>query len=104
MAQMTHCSQVVVLDVSGLSPITDFLVLATGTSTRQMRSVCDDIEEIGKPLGFKPLTASGADGETWIVQDFIDVVVHVFSREARLFYDLDGLWGDAKVVDWQPVK
>ncbi len=104
LSQQLHCQRVVILDVSGISPITDFLLIATGSSARQMRSICDQIEELGRPMGFRPLTASGAEGETWIVQDFIDVVVHVFSEEARLFYDLDGLWGDAKTVDWQTEK
>lgn len=101
MAAATHCRDVAVLDVSGISPITDFLVLATGTSGRQMASVVADIEEMGAPMGFKPITQSGLDGESWIVQDFVHAVVHVFSHTARQFYDLDNLWGDAKTVEWQ---
>jgi ribosome-associated protein len=97
----SHCKDVVVLDVSGISPITDYLVVATGTSARQMKTVCEEIEELGEPRSFKPLTQSGLEGTTWAVQDFVDVVVHVFTPEARGFYDLDGLWGDATKVDWQ---
>ena len=101
MAADTRCVDVVVLDVSGVSPITDFLVIGTGTSARQMRSVCDDIEELAKPIGFKPLTRAGHDGATWILTDFVNVVVHIFSAEARGYYDLDNLWGDGVRVEWK---
>jgi ribosome-associated protein len=101
MAADTRCVDVVVLDVSGVSPITDFLVIGTGTSARQMRSVCDDIEELAKPMGFKPLTRAGHDGGTWILTDFVNVVVHIFSTEARGYYDLDNLWGDGVRVEWK---
>ena len=56
---------------------------------------------MGKTSGFTALSIAGYEGESWILADFVDVVVHVFSAEARLFYDLDNLWGDAKRVDFQ---
>ena len=89
------------LDVSRVSPVTDFYVIATGSSGRQMRSVANEIEEFGDGQSFKPLGRHGHDGELWILTDFVDVVVHLFSPEGRAYYDLDGLWGDAVVVDWQ---
>jgi ribosome-associated protein len=101
LAANTRCSNVVLLDVSNLSPVTDFLVLATGTSPRQMRAVCDDIEEMALPQGNRPLSHAGYDGESWMLIDFVDVVIHVFSHEARQFYDLDNLWGDAPKVEWK---
>ena len=101
MAADTRCSNVVVLDVSAISPVTDFLVLATGTSARQMRSVTDDIEEMAQPMGYKALTRAGYEGENWILVDFVTVVVHIFDGEARNYYDLDNLWGDGQKVDWQ---
>jgi ribosome-associated protein len=66
-----------------------------------MRSVCDDIEELGQPLGYKSLTRAGYEGENWILVDFVTVVVHIFAPEARSYYDLDNLWGDGKKIDWQ---
>jgi ribosome-associated protein len=101
LAASTRCNNVVVLDVSGISPVTDFFVVATGTSPRQMRSVSDDIAELGEGQNFAPLSQSGQDGESWMLTDFVDVVVHLFSPDARQYYDLDGLWGDAKRVEWQ---
>jgi ribosome-associated protein len=97
----TRARNVVVLDVSGISPVTDFFIIATGTSPRQMRTVCDEVAEMAKPMGYKPLGVSGYEGESWILEDFVDVIVHVFSEEARSYYDLDGLWGDARKVEWE---
>jgi ribosome-associated protein len=90
------------MDVRGLSPITDFFVLATGTSARQMRTVMDEIQEFGPTKGYAPVSTSGYEGETWLLCDMVDVVVHVFNQESRMFYDLDSLWGDAKRVEWKP--
>ena len=90
------------LDVSNISPVTDYYVVVTGTSTRQMRTVIDEVAEMaGERFGMKPLSNSGYEGEQWILSDYVDVIVHVFSEEARGFYDLDNLWGDAKRVEWK---
>ena len=91
----------VVLDVSGISPVTDFLVLATGTSPRQMKTVIDDLEELAEGQGERALSRVGDDSASWTCVDFVDVVVHVFSQDARGYYDLDGLWGDAARVEWR---
>lgn len=101
MAANTRCDNVVVLDVRGISPITDYMVLATGTSARQMRTVCDDIADMAAEKGNRALARDGTDGELWMLIDFVDVVVHVFNAEARQFYDLDSLWGDAAKVEWK---
>lgn len=100
LAAATRCSKVAVLDVRGISPVTDYFVIATGTSDRQMRSVADQIEELGLPRKFKPLTAHDA-GNAWVLIDFFSVIVHIFTPESRNYYDLDGLWGDAPQVPWQ---
>jgi ribosome-associated protein len=90
-----------VLDVSAISPVTDFLVIATGTSQRQMQTVCDEIEERGQASDFRALSRSDDAASNWSVIDFVHVVVHLFNQDARSYYDLDGLWGDAKVVEWR---
>jgi ribosome-associated protein len=101
LAANTRCHNVVVLDVGGVSPVTDFLVLATGTSPRQMKTVCDDLEEMAESQNERPLSRVGDDSASWTCIDFVDVVVHVFSQDARGYYDLDGLWGDAPRVEWR---
>jgi ribosome-associated protein len=96
----TRCHQVVVLDVRGISPITDFLVLATGTSSRQMKSAADDAADLGEERDFRTLSRVGDESGTWFCADCFEVVIHVFSQEGRLHYDLDSLWGDAKRIEW----
>ena len=105
LAANTRCHNVVMLDVRGISPVTDYMVLATGTSPRQMKSVCDELAEWAEQRGQSPLSADvpgtvGGPGDSggWMLIDFVHVVVHVFSQDARAYYDLDGLWGDAKVT------
>ena len=101
MAANTRATSVVLLDVSRISPVTDYFIIATGSSARQMRTVCEDVAELGKSSSFPPLSTSGTDGEHWMLVDFVDVVIHVFSQEARQYYDLEALWGDAVKIDWQ---
>ena len=101
LAANTNCQNVVVLDVSAVSPVTDFLILATGTSPRQMQTVCDEVEEAGEGQDFKAFSRVGDDSASWTCIDFVHVVLHVFSQDARSYYDLDGLWGDAKPVEWR---
>jgi ribosome-associated protein len=101
LAHHTRCHGVIILDMAGVSAVTDFHVIATGTSARQMRSVCDEIDELAGNMGFPSFHRSGYEGETWIAVDYVDVVVHIFNQDARLYYDLENLWGDAKKVEWK---
>ena len=103
LAAQTHCNNIVILDVSAVSPITDFLVIATGTSARQMRTVCEEIQEMGAAQNVHTLSKTNFESENWVLVDFVDTIVHVFNTEARLFYDLDNLWGDGKKVEWREV-
>ena len=91
-----NCSNVVVLDLQGKSPATDFFLIATGTSSRQMRTVADEISKMAKEKSFTRFGRAGYDQARWILLDFIDVVVHIFDSEYRDYYDLEMLWGDAK--------
>lgn len=95
------CEEVVLLDLRGLSSITDFAVIASGTSERQMRSVLQHVEELGASRGFKPFRASTDDRAAWLLIDFVDVVVHLFEPNTRAHYDLEMLWGDAPRVEWE---
>jgi ribosome-associated protein len=104
MAAQTLCRDVLVLDLIGVSPVTDFFVIATGTSPRQMRAVCDEARELGAPRGFRALYHGGDQGPRWMLLDFFDVVLHAFDPTARLYYDLDNLWGDAPRVPWQTAE
>jgi ribosome-associated protein len=97
-AQDTHCTDVVVLDLQGISPATDFFVVATGTSNRQMRTVCDDVSKAARERGFRKYGRAGYEEAKWILLDFVDVVFHVFNEESREYYDLENLWPDATLL------
>ncbi len=89
------------MDLRGLSAVTDFTVICTGTSERQMRAVASKLTEYGKKVGEKPYGVSGLDACTWVLLDFVDVVVHIFAPAYRNYYDLELLWGDAPRVEWK---
>lgn len=95
------CEDVVVLDVRGKSQITDYIVIGTGTSDRQMRSVIQHIEELGMQRGFPAFRSNADERSTWLLSDFVDVVVHLFEPNTRAHYDLEMLWGDAGRVPWE---
>jgi ribosome-associated protein len=101
LADGRHCSDIVVLDLKGKSPATDYFVIATGTSDRQMRAVADEICESAKKQGLQRFGRAGYEQARWILLDFIDVVIHIFDREYRDYYDLGLLWGDARRLKWE---
>lgn len=95
------CTDVVLLDVREMSQVTDYIIIGTGTSDRQMQSVLDHVEDMGKTQGFPAYRVSRDDRTNWLLADFVDVVVHLFEPNARAHYDLEMLWGDAPKVDWK---
>jgi len=100
LASDSHCEDVVVLDLRGISPVTDYFVVATGASGRQMRSVADDVATYGRSIGQPAWHKAGMDSAQWVLLDFVDVVVHLFDQQARGYYDLELMWGEAPHVEW----
>lgn len=86
---------VVILDLRGISTATDYFVLATGTSDIQVKSIADHTLEELRKEGEKPAHVEGLETGRWVLMDYIDFVVHVFHPQARDFYQLEALWGDA---------
>jgi ribosome-associated protein len=97
----SHCEDVLIFDVTGVSPVTSFIVIATGTSDRQIKSVADELAEFGAPHGFRRYGNERDEHTTWLVADFVDVVVHLFEPATRAHYDLEMMWGDAPQVSWR---
>ena len=92
----------VVLDMTLVTPIFDYFVITTATSGRQMRAIAEEVEMLMKSHGSRPrVGVEGRDSETWILQDYGDIVLHVLSAEGRDLYDLEHLWADALQVDWK---
>ncbi|SDJ88069.1 ribosome silencing factor [Microbulbifer yueqingensis] len=83
---------IVALDVSELSDVMDTLVICTGTSNRQVKSLADNVVEEGKKAGIRPIGVEGIEQGEWVLVDYGDVVVHVMQAETRSFYDLEKLW------------
>jgi len=96
LAAARHCSDIVVLDLRGMSPATDYFVIATGTSDRQMRTVADEISQAAREQGLQRFGRAGYEQARWILLDYVDVVIHIFDAEYRDYYDLELLWGDAE--------
>jgi ribosome-associated protein len=87
-----------IVDVSGKVDYADYLVLMTGQSDRHVKAIADAVDEELSRQGTRAIAVEGLPAASWILIDFVDVVVHVFQREARAIYDLDGLWMDASRV------
>lgn len=88
-----------VLDVQGLTSIADYFVIATGTSTKHATSLAESVEEELSALGIEPTHKEGHRSGDWILLDYLDVIVHVFTEETREFYKLEKMWKDAKILD-----
>jgi ribosome-associated protein len=90
-----------VLDMRGVTPLYDFFVLASGSSRRQIHTIAEEIDAALAAEGEKRLSIEGYEASKWVVQDYGDIVVHVFDPEAREYYALEDLWADAPRLDWE---
>lgn len=90
------------LDVGDIISITEYFVITSGTNTRQVKTIAEEIEEVLKVYAeVAPRAIEGLSDASWVLLDYGVIVVHVFLDETREYYDLDRLWSDAPRVDWQ---
>jgi ribosome-associated protein len=102
-ADNKKAENIVVIDVRKLSSVTDYFVIASGTSQPHLRAIVEEItSKLRDDHDLRPSRAEGAVTGSWVVMDYFDVIVHVMHAETRQRYDLEGLWGDAKPV--KPAK
>jgi len=95
-----QATEIVVLDLRTADGFTDYFVICTGHNTRQIKAVADAVEEaLGKQLRVKPTHVEGYGRAEWVLLDYFDFVVHVFTPETRTFYGLERLWGSATTID-----
>ena len=92
---------IVVLDMREVSGFTDFMVLCSGRSEPHVRALVDAVGKKLRAKGSKPAHIEGRAGGTWILMDYFDLIVHVFSRQNREFYQLERLWRDAPLLEWK---
>jgi ribosome-associated protein len=98
-ADNKKAEDIVILDVRKLSSVTDFFVIASGTSEPHLRAIVDEIaDRLREDHDLRPLRTDGSIHGAWVVMDFFDVIVHVMRADVRERYDLESLWGDAKRV------
>lgn len=84
---------------SGTGPFTDYFVVCSGTNPRQIQAIADEVEERLKRDGLRPAHVEGYRQAEWVLLDYVDFVVHVFSEQARRYYDLERLWKSAERID-----
>ncbi len=88
-----------VIDISQISTLADYFVIASGSNLNQIQAMVDAVEEELYKNGHEVKQIEGNRGSTWVLMDYRDIIVHVFSREDRLFYDLERIWTDGRKVE-----
>ena len=88
-----------VIDISEISTIADYFVIAGGTNDNHVKALADNVQEELYKAGFHAKNIEGYDNAKWILMDIADIIVHVFNEEDRLFYDLERIWRDGKYVE-----
>ena len=85
----------VLIEVTGITSIADYFIIASGSSTRQVQAITRHLEKRMREAGIKPLGIEGEQNAQWVLKDYGDVIIHIFYEDVRKFYDLEGLWVDA---------
>lgn len=88
-----------VIDIAGISVLADYFIIANGTNQNQLQAMRDAADEALYKAGVKVQQIEGNQSSTWILMDYGDIIIHIFSKEDRLFYDLERTWRDGKIVD-----
>jgi ribosome-associated protein len=93
-------ANIIILDVRDLTYIADYFIVCSTNNERQARAITDELRVAMRELGLRELGVEGVNDARWILQDFGDLVIHIFHESQREFYDIEGLWADAKQVKW----
>ena len=101
-AESKKGSDIRVLDLRDVTSFTDFFVIATGANARQIQAICEEVQLRLKRRGDRPNSVEGLDNAEWVLADYGDYIVHIFSKQAREYYDLERLWRHAKNVAIPP--
>ena len=88
-----------IIDITGISVLADYFIIANGTSDSQVNALVDNVEEELHKADYSLKQREGQASGSWVLLDFGDIIVHVFDKENRLFYDLERIWKDGKITD-----
>jgi ribosome-associated protein len=97
-------NDILVLDMHGVTPITDYFIICSGNNDKQVARIQEAVEDRLRELGDKASRREGERYRRWILLDYIDLVVHIFLQEEREFYELERLWKDAPLVTWEELE
>ena len=89
---------ITIIDISEVSVLADYFIIADGSNRNQVQAMADNVEEMLGKAGFEPKQIEGYQNANWILMDYGDVVLHLFDEENRLFYDLERIWRDGKLI------
>jgi ribosome-associated protein len=98
-ASAKKATEIKVLDLTEVTSFTDYFVICSAANARQSHAVCDEIEKGLKEMGERPVSIEGYEAGEWILMDYGDFLVHIFSSTARSFYDLERLWRHARALE-----
>ena len=102
-AEEILAEEIRVLDLRGISSLTDYMVVCSGSSMPHLKAILREVEvKVRAWSGADPLYSEGKADSRWVVLDYVDVMVHIMHQEMRELYALEELWGDAKIVEWEP--
>jgi len=90
-----------VIDISEISILADYFIIANGSNANQVQAMVDNVEEMLTKAGYEPKQIEGTRNSSWILMDYGDLIIHVFDEENRLFYDLERIWRDGKVLEME---
>lgn len=93
-----------VIDISEVSVLADYFIIADGNNRNQVQAMIDNVEEMLGTAGYFPKQIEGYQNANWVLMDYSDIIVHVFDKENRLFYDLERIWRDGKDVSIEEFK
>ena len=91
--------QIKVIDISNVSVMADYFVIASGKNLNQIKAMADEVEDKLTKIGVEPRQIEGANSSGWILMDYHDFIIHIFNEDMRLYYDIERIWSDGKPVD-----
>lgn len=93
-----------IIDIREVSVLADYFIIASGSNANQVQAMTDNVEEVLGKAGYEPRQIEGYRSANWILMDYGDIIVHVFCREDRLFYDLERIWRDGRTVEREELE